>query len=69
VVQITEGGGDVVNRLARELIQLLSDRERAHSIGKRAGEILLKNQGATGCTVGMISEIMKVRGIEIVKAG
>ena len=69
LVQISDAGGDAVNRLARELIDLLSDRERASSIGKRAGEILIKNQGATGCTAGMINEIMKVQGIEIAKAG
>jgi len=68
LVQIADAGEDAVNRLARELIHLLSDCERARSIGKRAGEILLKNQGATGCTAGMIIEIMKVRGIEIAKA-
>jgi 3-deoxy-D-manno-octulosonic-acid transferase len=57
VVQISAAGNDLANRLARELIRLLSDREHARAIGERARDILLKNRGATECTVAMIKEV------------
>jgi len=58
VVQITAAGDDAPNRLARELIRLLSDGECARAIGERARDILLKNQGATDCTVAAIKEVI-----------
>ncbi|HLF85214.1 MAG TPA: 3-deoxy-D-manno-octulosonic acid transferase [Blastocatellia bacterium] len=60
VVQIRAAGNDVANRLARELIRLLSDHEHARAIGERAREILLKNRGATDCTVAAIRELMRI---------
>lgn len=60
VVQIRAAGNDVANWLARELIRLLSDHEHARAIGERAREILLKNRGATDCTVTAISEVIKM---------
>ena len=69
VVQIDDSGEEVANRFSRELIRLLSDHERARSIGKRAGEILLKHQGATDRTIGMIKEIIKVRKRETAASG
>lgn len=59
VVQINAAGNDIANRLAQELIRLLSDREQANAIGERARDILLKNRGATDCTVAMIKEVMR----------
>ena len=58
VVQITASGSDAPNCLARELIRLLSDGECARAIGERARDILLKNQGATDCTVAAIKEVI-----------
>jgi 3-deoxy-D-manno-octulosonic-acid transferase len=58
VVQITAAGNDAPNSLARELIRLLSDGECAHAMGERARDILLKNQGATDCTVAAIKEVI-----------
>jgi 3-deoxy-D-manno-octulosonic-acid transferase len=60
VVQISAAGNDVANRLAREMIRLLSDREHARAIGERARDILLKNRGATDCTVAAIRELMRI---------
>jgi 3-deoxy-D-manno-octulosonic-acid transferase len=57
VVQITAAGNDAPNCLALELIRLLSDLEHARAIGERARDILLKNQGATDCTVAAIKEV------------
>ena len=58
VVQITAAGDDGPNCLARELIRLLSDGECARAIGEHARDILLKNQGATDCTVAAIIEVI-----------
>jgi 3-deoxy-D-manno-octulosonic-acid transferase len=58
VVQITAAGNDAPNSLARELIRLLSDGECARAMGERARDILLKNQGATDCTVAAIKEVI-----------
>jgi 3-deoxy-D-manno-octulosonic-acid transferase len=60
VVQITGVGGEAAKGLAKELIGLLSDGERARAMGKRARDILAKNQGATDCAAAMISEVMRV---------
>ncbi len=60
VVQISLSGNDVANRLARELIRLLSDRPHSRAIGERARDILLKNRGSTDCTAAMIREVMKI---------
>lgn len=45
--------------LAVELIRLLSNRERARALGERARNILLRNRGATDCTVAAIEEVVK----------
>ena len=58
VVQITAAGNDASNCLARELIRLLSDGECARAIGERARDILLRNQGASDCTVAAIREVI-----------
>ncbi len=58
VVQITAAGKDAPNCLALELIRLLSDLEHARAIGERARDILLKNQGASDCTVAAIKEVI-----------
>ena len=58
VVQIAAAGGDAPNCLARELIRLLSDGECARAMGERARDILLKNQGATDCTIAAIKELI-----------
>jgi 3-deoxy-D-manno-octulosonic-acid transferase len=58
VVQITAAGNDTANCLARELSRLLSDGECARAMGKRARDILLKNQGATDCTVAAIKKVI-----------
>jgi 3-deoxy-D-manno-octulosonic-acid transferase len=60
VVQISAAGNDVANRLALELIRLLSDHEHARAIGERARDILLKNRGATDCTIAAIRELMRI---------
>lgn len=57
VVQIS-GSDDLGGGLTRELIHLLSDREHARALGERASEILLKNRGATECTMGRIKEVV-----------
>jgi 3-deoxy-D-manno-octulosonic-acid transferase len=44
--------------LSRELINLLSDRAAARAMGERARTILLRNQGATECTVRAIKEVV-----------
>ena len=59
VVQIGVKGKEVAGSLSRELIRLLSDRERAIAIGARARAILLKNRGATHCTVVAIREVIQ----------
>ena len=59
VVQIGVKGKEVAGSLSRELIRLLSDRERASAIGARARAILLKNRGATDCTVVAIREVIQ----------
>jgi 3-deoxy-D-manno-octulosonic-acid transferase len=60
VVQISAKGEGVASSLARELIRLLSDREHASAIGERARTTLLKNRGATDCTVAAIREVIKI---------
>jgi 3-deoxy-D-manno-octulosonic-acid transferase len=62
VVQITVADQDPTGNLASWLIRLLSDRDEARAIGERARDILLRNRGATECTVSAIEEIMKTRG-------
>lgn len=59
VVQI-DAGKDAVESFERELIRLLSDCEQARAMGERARDILLKNRGATDCTVAMIREVMNI---------
>jgi 3-deoxy-D-manno-octulosonic-acid transferase len=44
--------------LARELISLLSDPAAAQAMGERARDILLKNKGATECTILAIKEVV-----------
>jgi 3-deoxy-D-manno-octulosonic-acid transferase len=61
VVHINATGEDAVNSLARTLIDLLSDRERARAIGERARDILIANRGATECTLAAIEEILKIK--------
>ena len=45
--------------LTRELISLLSDPAAAQAMGERARNILLKNKGATECTVQAIKEVVR----------
>lgn len=52
LVQVSDAGDFV-----RELIKLLTDRASARAMGERAKEILLKNQGATECTVAAILQM------------
>jgi len=59
VIQI-DAGKDAAGRFARELTGLLSDRDQARAVGERARDILLKNKGATDCTIAMIKEAMKI---------
>ena len=60
LIQISDIGDDIPNRLARVLVRLLSDREHARAIGERASDILVKNRGATDCTVAMIRQVMRI---------
>ena len=64
VVQLNATGQELVSSLERELSGLLSDRERARALGKRARNILLANRGATECTVAAIEEVMKAGGVK-----
>jgi 3-deoxy-D-manno-octulosonic-acid transferase len=59
VAQIATAGEGAANILAREFIRLLSDRDLAQAMGARARDILLKNRGATECTIAAIKAILK----------
>ena len=59
VVETTEAG------LAREIIRLLADRERARAMGERARAILAGNQGATRCAMAAIKTAVEGRGVKI----
>lgn len=58
LVQVSSTGADARDNFAREVIRLLSDREAAQSVGERAKDILLKNRGATDCTVTIIKTVL-----------
>jgi hypothetical protein len=58
-VQAGAAGKEAAESLAYWLIRLLSDREEARAMGQRARDILLRNRGATECTVAAIEETMK----------
>jgi 3-deoxy-D-manno-octulosonic-acid transferase len=58
LVQVSSTGADTRDNFAREVIRLLSDREAAQSVGARAKDILLKNRGATDCTVTTIKTVL-----------
>jgi 3-deoxy-D-manno-octulosonic-acid transferase len=58
IVQISSSVADAGDNFAREVIRLLSDRKTAQSIGERAHDILIKNQGATECTIAAIEKVM-----------
>ncbi|HSE38866.1 MAG TPA: 3-deoxy-D-manno-octulosonic acid transferase [Blastocatellia bacterium] len=60
LIQIGASGNHAVDELTRELTRLLSEGEHARAIGERGREILLRNRGATDCTVAMIREVMKI---------
>jgi 3-deoxy-D-manno-octulosonic-acid transferase len=47
-----------VESLAREFTRLLSDRKIAEQIGARGREILIRNRGATICTIEVIQKLM-----------
>lgn len=61
LVQLEEAGAA---SLSREIIRLLSDREMARSMGERARNILLENQGATARAVAGVREAMSRAGGE-----
>ena len=61
LVQLEEAGAA---SLAREIIRLLSDRETARSMGERARNILLENQGATARAVAGVRETLNRAGGE-----
>jgi 3-deoxy-D-manno-octulosonic-acid transferase len=61
LVQLDEAGAA---SLAREFVRLLSDREIARSMGERARNILLENQGATERAVAAIRETLNRAGGE-----
>jgi len=58
LVQVSSSVADTGDDFAREVIRLLSDRKTAQSIGERAQDILMRNRGATECTVAAIEKIM-----------
>lgn len=60
LIQIGATGSDPVDELTRELSRLLSDSEDARAMGERGRGILLRNRGATDCTVAMIREAVKI---------
>jgi 3-deoxy-D-manno-octulosonic-acid transferase len=61
LVQINESGDDASKSFAREVIRLLSDRETAAAMGARAREIILRNRGATLCTVAAIIDMTQAK--------
>ncbi|HWP44313.1 MAG TPA: 3-deoxy-D-manno-octulosonic acid transferase [Blastocatellia bacterium] len=61
IVEIGESGDAASGSFAREAIRLLSDREAAEALGQRARAILLRNRGATRCTVEAIIEMMQLK--------
>jgi 3-deoxy-D-manno-octulosonic-acid transferase len=61
LVQIDESGDAASKSLAREVIRLLSDRETAGAMGTRAREIILRNRGATRCTVAAIIDMTQAK--------
>lgn len=58
LVQITSKDSNQTESLAREIARLLSDRAEAEAMGERAREILIRNRGATLCTLAAIEKIM-----------
>jgi 3-deoxy-D-manno-octulosonic-acid transferase len=58
VRQIPTTGEGLSSAFAREMIRLLVDRESAQAMGERAREILLRNGGATRCTMTAIKEVL-----------
>jgi 3-deoxy-D-manno-octulosonic-acid transferase len=58
LVQVSSTGADLRESFIREVIRLLSDREAAQAVGARAKDILLRNRGATDCTVTAIQKVM-----------
>jgi 3-deoxy-D-manno-octulosonic-acid transferase len=60
LIQIGASGNHAVDELTRELTRLLSESEHARAMGERGREILLRNRGATDCTVAMIREVVKI---------
>jgi 3-deoxy-D-manno-octulosonic-acid transferase len=58
LVQISSTVADASDSFAHEVIRLLSDRKTAQSIGERAHDILMRNRGATECTVAAIEKVM-----------
>jgi 3-deoxy-D-manno-octulosonic-acid transferase len=61
LVQIDESGDAASISFAREVIRLLSDRETAAAMGSRAREIILRNRGATRCTVAAIIDMTQAK--------
>jgi len=61
VVQLTKND-DLAGSLAAEIIRLLQDRDKARAMGERARAMLLRNRGATECTVAAIKTISRIRG-------
>lgn len=60
VSEISVAGPQGAAPLARELIRLLTDLESSKATGARAREILLKNRGATRCTMNAIKEVNRI---------
>lgn len=58
VVQVSETGAGLASSFTREVIRLLSDTERAKAMGGRAQNILVKNRGATDCTIAAIKKVL-----------
>lgn len=59
VRQITATGDRLANAFTREVIDLLVDRAAAQAMGERARQILLRNGGATRCTMAAIKEVLR----------
>ncbi|HJQ70548.1 MAG TPA: 3-deoxy-D-manno-octulosonic acid transferase [Blastocatellia bacterium] len=58
VVQVSSTLAQTEGAFAGEVIRLLSDRASAQEIGARALDLLMKNRGATECTVAAIEEVL-----------
>lgn len=61
LVQINESGDAGAKSFDREVIRLLTDREEAQAMGSRARDILLRNRGATRCTVAAIIDMKQAK--------